>query len=439
MIDEKVRQYIEDYILRSKEELELTSALQDQLLTQFNIIKRSARTYRVLGLLTVSTRHHPVNDLPLDPALASLALTTNKKVELKEDEQETFNWLKEGWIIKEIRFEKDGKTVSKANYRMGYRLFEYQSVQHQRKHDGLVNDILMIQDRLNEFAVRKGQKHQALSPNRISGIKKLTERVQQLNPSETGISLSFPTSWPLIKRLKYLHFVCAFCHISSLKESFDWKEIGATYYKKIGGSKKFDADKEEFISEIEDWSQTPIQELGLTSLGQITPVFFSGKLKGQYSSYEIGPVHALTNLSILNEAYHTDATTFWIVENRAILTSMASKRDFLKETKSYVLCTDGHLRSAHREAMTQILVHSQVKQVMIWCDYDLDGVYIARKVYEILKSFDHLKLKWILQNQEVAIDYQHYEQCVMDFLQHQKMEQEQMMGGVDLWKKWIQG
>lgn len=88
------------------------------------------------------------------------------------------------------------------------------------------------------------------------------------------ISLSFPTSWPLMKRLKYLHFVCAFCHISSLKESFDWKEIGAMFYKEIGGSKKFDADKEEFISEIEDWSQTSVQELGLTSLGQITPVFF---------------------------------------------------------------------------------------------------------------------------------------------------------------------
>lgn len=158
-------------------------------------------------------------------------------MELNEDEQETFNWLKEGWIIKEIRFEKDGKTVSKAHYRMGYRLFEYQSVQHQRKHDELVNDILMIQDRLNEFAVKKGQEHQILSPNRVSGINKLIERAQQLNPSETGISLSFPTSWPLMKRLKYLHFVCAFCHISSLKESFDWKEIGATYYKEIGGSK----------------------------------------------------------------------------------------------------------------------------------------------------------------------------------------------------------
>lgn len=79
MMDEKVRQYIEDYILRSKEELELTSALQDRLLTQFNIIKRSARTYRVLGVLTVSTQNQHVNDLPLDPALASLALTTNKK------------------------------------------------------------------------------------------------------------------------------------------------------------------------------------------------------------------------------------------------------------------------------------------------------------------------------------------------------------------------
>lgn len=106
--------------------------------------------------------------------------------------------------------------------------------------------------------------------------------------------------------------------------------------------------------------------------------------------------------------------------------------------KSYVLCIDGHLRSAHRRAMTQILDHSQVKQVMIWCDYDLDGVYIARNVYETLKVYDQLKLKWILPNQEVTTDHQYYEQHVMDFLQHHKMEQEQMMGGVDLWKKWIQ-
>lgn len=81
--------------------------------------------------------------------------------------------------------------------------------------------------------------------------------------------------------------------------------------------------------QLEDWANAPIVTLGLISLGQITPVFFAGQLDGEYATYKRGAVHALTNLSIINESFRTKASTIWLVENRAILTRMVAKKNFI--------------------------------------------------------------------------------------------------------------
>src|SRR5690606_37771179 len=107
----------------------------------------------------------------------------------------------------------------------------------------------------------------------------------------------------------------AFLRLGSSRQQIDWKEIGAAYYQTIGGSKVFDRNQEEFLELLEEWGGYPAVEFGLTSLGHITPVFFSGDVIGQYATFFHGPIHAVTNISIELDQYKTNAMTFWIVEN----------------------------------------------------------------------------------------------------------------------------
>ncbi|MCM3439349.1 toprim domain-containing protein [Metabacillus halosaccharovorans] len=432
MIEESLHKYIKDFILKSGEELEWNHPTNEDVLIEIKMIKRSERTYRVLGLILLSKQAPQTEEMLIDEKLEAIAFTTRKKVSLDDRDRQTFRWLEEGWIMKEVRFEKDEKTVRNSHYRMGFRLYQHEQVKIQQKLEQTQNEFLNIKSNLLAMYESKSDKQQ-----RDYWMQNIIMVINQLNPNDLSTSLSFSKTWSLQKRLKYLHFVCAFCQLSFQKEEFDWKEIGASYFQKIGGSKEFDSYKQEFIDRLEEWTNVPVDELGLMSLGQITPVFFAGQLSGKYAVYHWGAVHALTNLAIANETYETKATTLWLVENRAILTRMAAAEQFLEETNSLMICIDGHLRSAHKKAISQILSNSEVEQVIIWCDYDLDGLHISKEIHRVVNQYNELTLKWILPDQEVTGQSDQYEQYVTSFLQHNKMEQELILGGEEQWKSWI--
>ncbi|MFZ7944178.1 DUF2399 domain-containing protein [Neobacillus sp. 19] len=433
MLEESFHHYIKDFILKSGEELEWGQPNYDNFLLEAKIIKRSERTYRILGLLTLSIQPDKVIETANDHKLDTLKFTPRKKVNLDDDDRQTFRWLEDGWILKEVRFEKDEKTVRSSHYRMGFRLYQYEQLKLQQKTDQIRQEFLQLKNQI--LATQDCEK---LSDKKELGLQNIVNKVNQLNENELSSSDFFPQKWHLGSRLKYLHFVNAFSQLCLHKKEFDWKEIGAAYFQKIGGSKEFDSYKQEFIDHLEEWANVPAVELGLTSLGQITPVFFAGQLSGRYAAYDWGPVHALTNLSIANEAYRTKATTLWLVENRAILTRMAAAEHFLKETNSLIICVDGHVRSAHKNAIVQLLDNSDIKQVLIWCDYDRDGLQISKEIHATVYKHKNLTIKFILPEQQVICDWFQFEQCLINFLENNRMEQEQMMGGVDHWKKWIQ-
>ncbi|HJV17768.1 MAG TPA: DUF2399 domain-containing protein [Bacillales bacterium] len=433
MIEESFNQYIRDYILKSGEELEWSQPNNDNSLHEVKIIKRSERTYRVLGLLILSTITFNTVERINDPKLDALKFTPRKKVNLDDDDRETFRWLEEGWILKEVRFEKDEKTVRSSLYRMGFRLYQNEQLKIQQKMDQMRHEFLQIKNEIQTILSTES----AFFHLKELGLQNIMKIMNQLDQSELSSSAFFSPKWHLGKRLKYLQFVHAFCQLCLQKKEFDWKEIGAAYFQKIGGSKEFDSYKEEFIDQLEEWANVPAVELGLTSLGQITPIFFAGQLNGRYAAYDWGPVHALTNLSIANEKYQTKATTLWLVENRAILTRMAAAAHFLKETYSLIICVDGHLRSAHKNAITKILDNSGIDQVLIWCDYDPDGLQISKEIYSTVYKYNKLTLKLILPDQQVISYWPQYEENLMRFLENNKMEQEQMMGGVEQWKGWV--
>src|SRR5690606_34192779 len=107
------------------------------------IIKWTERTYRVVGLLTLSTDVPNVKEENLDEELKNINFTPRKKVKLDDHHPVTLRWVEKGWIMKEIRFKKDEKTIESMCYRMGYRLHKYQEYQIQKKKKAIDQEFLI--------------------------------------------------------------------------------------------------------------------------------------------------------------------------------------------------------------------------------------------------------------------------------------------------------
>jgi hypothetical protein len=437
MFDHLIIAYIDKCILKSSEHLDLKmSSNPDSPFIDINIIKRTERTYRVVVMLTIAANNPDHIEESPDEVLKRINFTHRKKMILDDHDPLTLRWLEKGWIIKEIRFQKDGKTVDSMHYRMGYRLHKYEEDQVQKKKYVLEQKIL----NWNESAASLEKHEHQTSHKSKKGVQTLVAIINEScgrSVTEMEDSPLFPAKWTMQKRLKFLHFALAFVQLALYKTNFDWKEIGASYYKEIGGSKEFDLNKDEFIAQLEEWAQCPADSLGLTSLGKITPLYFSGQIAGRFSTYHFGPVHALTDLAIDEEEYSTAATTLWLVENRAILTRIAAEKDFLKETNSLVVCVDGHLRTSHRQCIQQLITNGCPDQVIIWSDYDPDGLQIAKELHLAATQSGRPLMKWITHELEVITNWQQYEEYMVAFLKHQMAEQEQVLGGVENWKKWI--
>lgn len=425
--------FIQEYMLKKGEQLDFS--LTDSPFIEVKIIKQTERTYRLKGLLTLAKN---IDELKMvDEELIKLGLSPTKKLQLEDHDPKTIKWFEQGWIMKELRFKKDGKTPNFQQYRMGFRLYNYQQEQLRAKEEKLNEEFTKWKDS-SRLLVQNSPQFQ--SRNRQDGIQSCQTMIGELlhyDISELNGSSYFSTKWSTLKKLKYLHFLSAFLQLCLQKEEFDWKEIGASYYKEIGGSKQFDTYKEEFIDQLENLTQCSVVILGLISLGKITPLYFSGQITGHYSSYQFGPVHALTDLAISEEEYATDTTTIWLVENRAVLTRMAAEKNFIHDTNSLVVCVDGHVRSSHKRCIVQLLKNSRIQQIMIWSDYDLDGLQIAKELYITVSQYHQLPIKWITADSNVIKSWKEYEEYMQELLKNKNMEQEEMLGGASEWKKWI--
>lgn len=324
--------------------------------------------------------------------------------------------------MKEVRFKRDGKTVDYITYRMGYGLFQY------------------IEEQLKE---EKGKEQQALSEwikqKRLlpMSTSKYTEKLANvLNNIEEKIELNLPIfeekRMSHEKLLLFLYFLLAFYEIRNVKRTFDWKEIGAKYFKRIGGSKKFDVHKKEFLELLEQLLDVPPHCLGMISLGTVTPIFFCGALREGETFYPCDTVRALTDLTVFHNNYETDAKVLWLVENRAILTRMAAESDFLKTTSSLVIGVDGQLRSGHKNLIKSILTHSEsIMQVIIWTDYDSAGKIISDMLFDIVLPFGRI-VKGISADGK-ALNRDEFEGSY----QIQEREQEEQLGDEATWRAWI--
>lgn len=397
------QKFIERFICKSGESVEQLHS------NEWQIQRWTTRTFRSkANIFAVETYDsHPIQEI------IALKLTPHaKRTSLQLSASQLEEALNQGWIIEEVRFKKDGRTPDSLVYRMGPGLFAYEQNKKRASVEAMRELKEILQHELNHAA-------DGLPKTFLQNARNFIEEEKDRE------------SWGKERIEKFHHFLIAFLRLRQEKSRMEYKEIGATYYRKIGGSKAFDAYKNVFIERMETWVNAPIRELGIISLGTIVPVYFSGNMTGKYVSYETGTVHATTDVAIANEQFQTSARILWLVENRAVVTRMASEVDFMKSSKSFVLGVDGQVRGAQRKMIQQLCSRSHMKQVMIWVDYDKAGQVIAR---DLVRLIDGLPYRIVGNEGNVFSTYEEYVDWSQTVTQ---AEQEMTLGGVSEWKKWI--
>ncbi|MFK4426030.1 histidine kinase [Bacillus sp. RC51] len=416
-------QFVQSYVMKSAEKIDELYIRKEQGITILPIIKQTPRKIIKTAELLVSEEE--VSDV-------STTITKNfYSPNVRKRESDVLKWLtihemldciERGIFIKEVRFEKDGKTVRDIFYRMGYGLFTYMEKERQLEK-------LREEEILHQWM----QKKQSMPKYTNEYTERLWNVLEGIGKDiESTLSPIDEKRWSFHKKVLFLDFLLAIFKISCEKRTFDWKEIGAAYYEVIGGSKKFDQYKKEFLDQLEDMLDAPPHCLGLVSLGTVTPIFFCGKLQEGNTYYECDTVRSLTDLVVFRHEYKTDAKVLWLVENRAVLTRIAAEDDFIASTGSLVVGVDGQLRSGHRKLIQSVLNHSKsITKIIIWTDYDGAGEIISDKLFELVVSYEQYT-RWISPEGKV-LNKDEFEKSV----RLREIEQEESLGGVDTWKKWI--
>lgn len=403
--------FFDRYFLKSNEILEAPVEIRPAIFEAY-ITKKTARTYKRIAVLKFGELY---DGIPPAEILHAKFTLHNKRI-LQAPLQMLETWIQQGWVTEEIRFHTDGQTVKEAYFRMGISLYTY------------------FENQNNEKSVQFSTTYNKLITQFPKRNAELLELLRQ-NKSESELKQCslFPTGWATAKRLTFLEFCIAFFQLVDRQQLFDFKEIGATYYDAIGGSKVFDSYKKEFITQLEQWFDMTVSDYGLVSLGQITPLFFSGQLVGNFSSYNYGSIHALTDQNMVHDRFMTACTTIWLVENRAILTRMSTEMAFLQHTNSFVLCIDGQLRTAHKMLIQQLM--QPTTKVIIWTDYDTAGLSIGRGLDGLITAANK---RFIARNQQIFSTFTEYEKWLTKELKVAFHEQEQQLGDVAQWTQWLE-
>lgn len=398
-----VQEFLETYICKAGESIQ---RMNDH---EWEIQKWTVRTYKKMGNVLAAEEYdvHPpesIMKLNLQPNSRRSSLAISE--ELKQEA------LHKGWLIQEIRFKSDGRTPDRLMYRMGPGVAEFERLKKM--------NAMEAEDSLRQALLTELENVQAILP--VKFMQNIKEFVVEPKDKEV---------WGKERVGKFTEFLLAYLRLRNQQSHMEFKEIGATYYKRIGGSKVFDAYRDEFIGRIEKWIDAPISEIGIVSTGTIVPIFFTGNLTGDYSSYSLGTVHATTEIAVTDECYVTSARVLWLVENRAVLTRMAKEVAFLKEMSSLVVGVDGQVRGAHRKFIQKLCQNPSIQQIIIWVDHDAAGRIIARDLKNLTEG---IPVRFIGTEGNVFTTYSAYIKWSETI---HEAEQEMTLGGPAEWRKWI--
>ncbi|PFA22256.1 histidine kinase [Bacillus cereus] len=418
-----VLQFVQSYIMKSAEKIDRLYVRKEHNVTILPVIKQTPRKVVATAEIFLSE----VEVLEASADVTKIFYSPN----VKKKESEVLKWLtvhevtdciERGILIKEVRFKKDGKTVESTLYRMGYGLFTYmeknKEIERTKEEEALgrwIQEKKSAPDYTNEYTERLWNLLHAIEGNIENGLPVMDEK-----------------RWSFHKVFLFLEFLLAIYKISCEKRAFDWKEVGAAHYRVISGSKKFDPYKKEFLGKLEEVLDAPPHCLGLVSLGTVTPIFFCGDLYEGNTHYECDTVRSLTDLLVFRHEYKTNAKVLWLVENRAVLTRMAAESEFLVSSGSLIVGVDGQLRSGHKKFVQSVLAHSEsITKIMIWTDYDSAGKIISDTLFELVAPYE-CRTRWVSSDGKILSKQEFEESSCL-----RESEQEESLGGVDIWKEWI--
>lgn len=459
--------FINNHYVKKSEELQLVRQTDSSF--DIDVMKHSARTYKRVGMFTGIIPDKPLDSVEhgrIQPLLAIFHSTHVKKNErdllasASSIDQERLNdLLEEGLIYRKTEYYADGKTAKRVFYVMGLALYHIRQQLEQLEQATMLEriEIWIGQSEflLSKLAgIKEGSGQNQVCHDEV--LASLQAYIQRLHAalsdarklhSMTLVAEAFGVRWRDGKLRRYMEFVLAVAMARTEQPAFDWKQIGAAYYGHIGGSKAFDSDKDDFLNKLESDLELPLHCIGLVSLGAVTPILFAGKMQSNLGvSYPQGFIHATTDLTVFDMTFSTSCRNVWLVENRALLTRMCAEPAFLSDTDSLVIGLDGQVRSGHRKLIKDVMTSSSsIVQVLVWCDTDRAGGIISAHVRELLRLHSQIPVKWILshpltQRVEAFKAWEDYERELQDVLNNEKpMEQEELLGGVELWKSWISG
>lgn len=438
MLPEKIRYYIESYFLRSHEEIdEHGLKLLDGELIEVPVVKRTAKrrrkTREVLLNSNCDIEHFQLQEI--SKTFSSPGVKRN----WPSEEFDPYYYL--GALMKIINYELDEKSIKEISYVMGRPLFEFVRKIEEKKRTEEQDELTRLKcqyKRLKEIPFSEG-----IPIERTMYMNKILDLFDELLTfSSEKNQQKLPAHWRHNKKILFLHFLLAFYLQMKTKIQFDWKEIGADYFSEIGGSKRFDAAKKEFLQILEELDFPPVSMAGLLSLGSIVYIPFSGQLSASMCEYHFGTVHSVTDHAVFADSFSTTAKNLWLVENRGVITRFAYEKDFLKSTNSLVIGVEGQLKSAVKRFIRMVFQNSSsIEQVLIWTDYDEAGVTIANAIYEVLIEEIHKNrsIKWIVPVvARVVKGKEIYNQRMKDYLRKRSGEQEEGMEGVNEWLRWME-
>ncbi|WP_088104817.1 hypothetical protein [Halalkalibacter urbisdiaboli] len=227
---------LKEHFLLKNEELKLFEIDEMNGIIDIPIIKRTARTRRKVAILTLGMDH--TNEIPSELIKSFTSPKVKKQLTLSD---QTFDWIRHGWVIREYRLEKDERTVMSEQYRMGYVLFQHiKRIENQRSMENkeLLLDWYTNWRNLNPSIKSTDMLRSNLLQILANKLEGIADESQQFVKDNIDRFERVNSTWRFKKQLLFLHFLLALYEIALCENPFDWKQIGARYYRKIGGSKQ---------------------------------------------------------------------------------------------------------------------------------------------------------------------------------------------------------
>jgi 5S rRNA maturation endonuclease (ribonuclease M5) len=221
-------------------------------------------------------------------------------------------------------------------------------------------------------------------------------------------------------------------------EGFDWKEIGATSYEEIGGSKRFDSNKESLIKLTEQILENSLSDIGLLSNGSLYSIYLAGEyhvhyLDGSEDNRTRPGLYAISNIQAEEiKNISTPGEVVICTENRALLLKMY-KSKWLQESKVLVVGIDGQVKGAH-ENLLRLLQANPDLQFFIWPDTDKAGTIIANKLKNVLPYAELVSVNYEDKNIITTSSYIEWLN-ILSTSNMQEREQENYLGNSDVWDK----